>query len=265
MIKNIEKFLIKTLAKNHLVKLVDLFLHFSLKLKGYKNFGNFDETGETYLINLLKKNKIKYCLDIGAHNGEYSKKLLNINVLKVIAFEPMKVSFGKLRKLKKLYPNNFECFNFALSNQNGFKKIYFTNKNSQLASLIKNLKEINFLKKKKIYNQKVKTIPLDFFVKQNKKLFTKKIDFVKIDTEGNDLNVIRGGFKFFRKHNPKFIQIEMNYHNLFSGDNLYQFKKVLNKYNIYRLLPYNNGLLKIDPTRPENNIFHLSNYIFIRN
>ena len=29
-------------------------------------------------------------------------------------------------------------------------------------------------------------------------------------------------------------------------------------------MPFNNGLIKIDPSRPENNIFHLSNFIFIK-
>ena len=54
----------------------------------------------------------------------------------------------------------------------------------------------------------------------------------------------------------------MNYHYLFSGENLYQFSILLKDYDIYQILPFNNGLLKIDPSRPENNIFHLSNFIF---
>ena len=48
----------------------------------------------------------------------------------------------------------------------------------------------------------------------------------------------------------------MNYHYLFDGENLYQFKKILNNYEVYKILPFNNGLLKVDVNRPENNIFH---------
>ena len=56
----------------------------------------------------------------------------------------------------------------------------------------------------------------------------------------------------------------MNYHYLFDGENLYQFKKILNNYEVYKILPFNNGLLKVDENRPENNIFHLSNFVFIK-
>ena len=38
----------------------------------------------------------------------------------------------------------------------------------------------------------------------------------------------------------------MNYHYLFSGENLYQFTVLLKNYNLFQIMPYNNGLLKID-------------------
>ena len=56
----------------------------------------------------------------------------------------------------------------------------------------------------------------------------------------------------------------MNYHNLFNGENLYQFHKLLKNYEIYKILPFNNGLVRVDPSRPENNIYHLSNFVFIK-
>ena len=56
----------------------------------------------------------------------------------------------------------------------------------------------------------------------------------------------------------------MNYHNLFSGENLYLFSKLLSGYEVFQIMPFNNGLLKVDVNRPENNIFHLSNYVFIK-
>ena len=63
-----------------------------------------------------------------------------------------------------------------------------------------------------------------FLSEQNcKNLFLKKIDYIKIDTEGHDYKVLLGAKKFIKKHKPKFIQFEMNYHYLFSGENLYQF------------------------------------------
>ena len=264
MFNLIEKIIVKIFSNKFFCSTIDILLHIILKFKGYKNYGSLKDTGEEYFLNFLKKNKVKFCLDIGAHNGEYSKKLLQINNVEVIAFEPMKKSFMNLKKIKKKFTKQFNCFNIALSDKVGSKTIYFTNFNSQLASLSVNLKNINFLKNKKFKKQKIKVTTLDTFEKKNKKLFKKKIDLLKIDTEGNDLKVLKGSIKFIKKYKPKFIQIEMNYHYLFDGENLFQFHKLLKNYEIYKILPFNNGLLKIDVNRPENNIFHLSNFVFIK-
>lgn len=157
----------------------------------------------------------------------------------------------------------FSCYQVALSNKKESKKIYFVNKKSQLSSMSQNLNKINFLKNNKFKYIKILTNTLDAFEKDNKKIFNKNIDFIKIDTEGNDYNVLVGARNILKKYEPKFIQVEMNYHNLFTGINLYSFHKILPKYRIYRILPDKNGLIDVDPNRPENNIYHLANYVFI--
>ena len=257
-------YLVKIFSKKKFDFFRKLLLHFSLKISGYKNFGNFFETGENLIFKLIKTHKVKNCLDIGAHTGTFSKKLLAIKNTKVIAFEPMKHSYLKLKKIEFGNRKNFRCFNIALSNEKKISEIYYTNSQSQLASVNFNLNKINFLRKKKIKKQKIKTETLDSFEAKNKNLFLKKIDYIKIDTEGHDYKVLLGAKKFIKKHKPKFIQFEMNYHYLFSGENLYQFTVLLKNYNLFQIMPYNNGLHKIDASRPENNIFHLSNFIFIK-
>ena len=57
----------------------------------------------------------------------------------------------------------------------------------------------------------------------------------------------------------------MNYHYLFSGENLYQFTVLLKNYNLFQIMPYNNGLLKIDASRPENNIFICQTSFLLKN
>lgn len=259
MINFISNVIVSLFSKKIFLKFIDIILHLILKIKGYKNFGNFNETGEKFLIKYLKKKKVKYCIDIGAHKGDYSKELLKQG-FNVIAFEPMEKSFKELEKLKKDYPKKFKCFKIALSDQLKNLSINFTHSQSQLASFSKNLNQINFLKNKKFKTKLVKTTTLDNFVKKNK--IIKKVDFIKIDTEGYDLKVLKGSLNFLNKFKPLFIQIEMNYHYVFSGENLYQFVKILSNYKVYKILPFNNGLIEIDPSRPENNIFHLSNYLF---
>ena len=56
----------------------------------------------------------------------------------------------------------------------------------------------------------------------------------------------------------------MNWHNLFSGFNIFKISSQFKDYNIYRMLPYRSGLIKINPNHPDNNLFHLSNYVLVR-
>jgi len=263
ILTKILNIIVKIFSKKKLQCLFDITLHIILKLKGFKNSGKLEFTGEKNFLNLLKKYKIKTCLDVGAHTGSYSLELLKFNNTHVIAFEPMPESFKELQKIKNLNDKNFSCYQVALSNKKESKKIYFVNKKSQLSSMSQNLNKINFLKNNKFKYIKILTNTLDAFEKDNKKIFNKNIDFIKIDTEGNDYNVLVGARNILKKYEPKFIQVEMNYHNLFTGINLYSFHKILPKYRIYRILPDKNGLIDVDPNRPENNIYHLANYVFI--
>ena len=41
-------------------------------------------------------------------------------------------------------------------------------------------------------------------------------------------------------------------------------KREFKKYDLYRILPYKSGLLKVDIHHPNNNLFHLSNFVLVR-
>ena len=78
------------------------------------------------------------------------------------------------------------------------------------------------------------------------------------------MNVLKGALNFIKEKNIKFIQIEFNVHQIVTQNNIYEFSKVLSGYEPSIILPYGYPLKKIDPLRPENNIFHLSNFVFIK-
>jgi FkbM family methyltransferase len=264
MINIVINYFVKILSIKEFRIINDYFLHIILRAKGYKNFGSFKDTGEEFFFKKLSKFKLNTCLDIGAHSGNYSQMLIKKLNANVIAIEPMKDPFVHLLNIKKKEPLRFFPYNYAFSNKIGYKYIYFPNKNSQLTTLCENYNKINFLKKKKFRSKKIKVITLDYFVKKNSHLFENGIDLIKIDTEGNDYNVLLGGINTIAKYKPKFIQFEMNYHNIFSSINLYKIYQLFKNYKIFRILPYNNGFIEVDPSRPENNIFHLSNYILVK-
>ena len=249
-------------GRSFFYKFNSILLKLVLKSIGYQNFGNFNFTGEKKFIKSLKKFDIKVCIDIGANVGNFSDLLIKELNCKVISFEPNKFSFEELKKLELKYKDNLKSFNYALGDKNKKTYLYYGSKYSQLASLDKKLNNINFIKKKNKHKMQINSRTLDFFIK--KKINLKRIDFIKIDTEGYELEVLKGAQNTIKKFKPNFIQLEFNWHQLYKKNTLLMFQEILNNYHAYRILPFGKPLLKIDPHRPENNIFHLSNIVFIK-
>ena len=237
-----------------------ILLKLILKSLGYQNFGSHSYTGEKKFIQSLKKFKPKVCIDIGAHVGEFSNLLIEELGCKVIGFEPNKYSFQELKKLESQYQDNLKTYNYAITNKNKKTYLYYGSNKSQLASLNQKFTKISFIQNKN--KMKINGITLDKFFEKNKNI--KRIDFIKIDTEGHELEVLKGAEKTIKKFKPSFIQLEFNWHQLYKNNSLLMFQKFLNNYEPYRILPFGPPLIKIDPHRPENNIFHLSNIVFIK-
>ena len=235
-----------------------LFFSLTLDAKGFKNYGSFKKTGEEYLIKLIK-DEVNLSLDIGANIGKYSELILEKTNSDLYSFEPLPKAYSKLLRLKKKYKNRINCFNYAIGDFNGSQNLYFNNSISEKASLIKDLGDLSFVGKSNRNKIKIKVKKLDDI----SFLFKNKIDFIKIDTEGYENNVLEGGIKLLKKHKPKFIQLEFNWHQLIKNQTLRNLSKLIYFSDVYRILPNNYGIIKIDPSRPENNIYHLSNYIFI--
>ena len=80
---------------------------------------------------------------------------------------------------------------------------------------------------------RINGITLDKFLEKNKKI--KKIDFIKIDTEGHELEVLKGAEKTIKKFKP-ILMVEKN--NL----NFYAMSKILKKLN-YEIYSFENDKL----------------------
>lgn len=226
----------------------------SLRAKGYGIGIAMEDNGEKYFIeSILKSYRPEICFDIGANNGEYSL-LLNKNTnAKIYSFEPLAETFEKLKKAT--IGKNIICEKIALGSKTERKTLYYNPKSSQKASLHRDMNKIHYVKND--YKQVIKVLTLDEYVKKNK---IKKIDLMKIDTEGNELEVIKGSLKTISNLKPTFIQIEMNWHSIFANYNLHDLSNFLERYDVYQLLP--TKLLKIDPTHPFSNFPIYSNFIF---
>ena len=206
----------------------------------------FDYSYQKKWIKFLKKNKyndFKILIDIGAHRGE-SIKLFSKNFIikKIISFEASPINFEFLKKKideNKQEYNNTEIVleNIALGAEN--KIIEFNQFNESSSSTIKDINKeskyykrkfrlINFLNNKKTFQKiKIKVLKLKDYIEKNN---IKKIDFIKIDTEGYEFEILLG-----LENKIKLVDIIMFEHHY---DNM--IKKGYTFENINKLLIKNN-------------------------
>jgi len=230
-------------------------------LIGNNIFFSSKASGENYFLKKICQESPDLCIDVGANVGKYSEYIITNSKSKIIAFEPSKISYEQLSQLKKKYYNKIIIFNFGLGNKNKNLNLYYDKKNSLWSNYNPEVRDIHYLKNTNLI-EKSKIKKLDTVFKNNKKKFDFDIKLLKIDTEGYEYEVLLGARKFIKQKTPKYIQIEYNWHHLFKNITLYKISKLLKTYDVYKILPYSGGLLKIDPKRPENNFYNYSNYVF---
>jgi FkbM family methyltransferase len=257
----IEKLYVKTFGRSSLQKVNDKLLHFALRSRGYNNFAGPWESGEANFIRILANFNPSLCVDVGANKGNYSRALLGLPGTKVIAFEPLPKAFKSLEAIRKEFPDRFRCFNLGIADKEAVLTLHFGEEDSELASFSSEVNQIGYVGRENVNVVKSRVITLDSFWENRE---TEEIDLLKIDTEGYENEVLTGARNTICYNPPKFIQLEFNYHQLFRSQSLYSLSKQLPGYKAYQLLPFGNGLAPRDPSASESNIYHYSNFIFVR-
>ena len=195
---------------------------------------------EPNILKSLKKLNINYIFDVGSHRGEsidYFIKLKNLK--KIQSFEPQKDIF---LILKKKYKNNNKVIlnQIALSQNENYKDFYINDLSSTSSFSRLNKKSLWLKIKNKILNKKnpiinkikIRSITIDKFIKQKK---IKKIDLLKIDTEGHELEVLKGALKTIKEHKVKFILIELHFSKMYQNYSKKKIESFLAKNNFFLL------------------------------
>ena len=158
---------------------------------------------DQYLKDIFKKKKIT-CFDVGANLGGYSTFIeTNLNLQELHIFEPSFECFNYLNK--NLEKKNIKINNLAVSIDNK-TRFFYENEILSQSSLYNNQNKYNKnYKYKKKY--RVKCTSLDNYCKKIKNNFC--IDLLKIDAEGEDLNVLKGSKNLLSKKRIKLIKIEL--------------------------------------------------------
>lgn len=177
-------------------------------------------------------------IDIGAHKGAYTDLIIaNFSFKKIHIFEPQ-IKYYKfcIKKYKK--NKNIKCYDYGLSNKN-CKKNLNVDEHEASTTLLKFNKKNFFLKlksyifQKKSKNKLNKKYKVNLFTLKNFLLKKRilKVNLIKIDTEGHELNILNG-----LKDKIKDIQviiIEFHHSNRFVGYNQKKIHAHLIKNNFF--------------------------------
>jgi len=174
------------MIKNILRKIL-IFFHVDLT----KNI-QYDRLTKIILQKTITKNA--NCIDIGCHKGEILTMMLAYSPEgKHYAFEPIPYLFDELQKKIQ----NVHLFPYALSDSAGHSKF----------QLVKNAPAYSGLQRRKydianpiIEEIEVEIKTLDEIIPQNE-----QIDFIKIDVEGGEFGVFKGGKNVIKKNKPTIL------------------------------------------------------------
>lgn len=199
--------------------------------------------------------------DVGANFGNYSKMLKKyLPESTIFAFEPNMKAFEVLKNnLSNI--ENIKIENVGLGSQkkdNEFMYTYSDVRYSAVGTLQKDsLKQHMVNDKIEKINIKIDTI--DNYCHENK---INKIDFIKIDTEGYELEILKGALSMIKNDKMNIIQFEFNEMNIYGRVFLKDFYEILNNYNFYRLT--SKSIIPLGEYQTINEIFKIQNILAIK-
>jgi len=174
--------------------------------------------------NIIKKliNKGDVVIDIGANIGYYTLIFARLvgNEGKVFAFEPESVNFNLLKKNVELNGyQNVVLVKKAVSNKTGQEKLYLSEDDKGAHSLIGEIENRKSIQ--------IDCIKIDDYFRNN----INKIDFIKLDIEGSEIEAIKGMSSVLKKIPNIILMTEFNSYLLKKSDlEPIEFIKLLRKY-----------------------------------
>jgi len=185
----------------------------------------------------IKKLEVESVIDVGAHKGEFFKSLIKSSqkIKTGLLIEPQESVLKNLKDLKISFPNiKIEIENIALGSTNQVEELYLDSLSSTatLSKVNKNSKWFKFKKmilfsnQKNIIKKKILSDTLDNLMKRHK---INKLDFLKIDTEGYEYEVLNGAINSLKNHRIRHVMLERQLSNMYLNYNFENIEKFLYK------------------------------------
>lgn len=199
-------------SKNAFVNIVNY------KLSGRLKFLEAAYSSKDELYSFLDGNGFECIVDAGAYNGDTMRdaKKYFPNLKKAYAIEPDAKTFKKLAKYSEAENGVYiECINAAVFDKDGISSFFGSaNRNSSISSTS------SYEHKDNIVN----TVMLDSIIKD-------KVDYIKYDVEGAELEALRGSDGVISKYKP--ILLVSAYHR--SCDIFSLINYISSKYDFYNI------------------------------
>jgi len=258
--KMVRKYLLPIAGRPRFQPFWESLYRFALTAMNFGGGSDVQSSGERlvikYLAQRISKDVTPVVFDVGANVGNYSLEVLRVlgkNVW-LYCFEPSKAAFTALVRNLSEY-ENAKAFNIGFGEENKNGTLYSNYPGSGLGSVF--ARQLDHFGIEMKHEEKIKLLRLDHFCKENG---ISHIHLLKLDVEGNELNVLRGGELMIGSYSIDLIQFEFGGCNIDSRTFFRDLFCLLNQnYRIYRILA--NGLMPIDRYKEIYEIFTTTNYL----
>ncbi len=246
------------LGNKYLQPLFEFLFKVAIKGMNYDRGHIAGLSGEKNAIGLARRffpNKELIIFDVGANTGQYStmvKECLS-PPFQLYAFEPQRPAFEKLKSI--MTGDNFHPCLIGLGSEPGKKVIHYDRDGSVWGSLYPASHEsykINLDKKTEI---EISTV--ENFCSENG---IGRIDFLKIDVEGYEIEVLKGCKGLIEDEKIGIIQFEFGVASIPARIFMRDFFELLKDYSIFRILQ--NGVRQITYSE-KSELFFTTNYLAI--
>lgn len=250
-------------GKKNLQRGFEHFYRLGLKGMNYGRASDYRHNGEAWLAGAIRQmipSATAVLFDVGANQGVFANQLIKawqgMNY-QLYAFEPSAKTFQLLQDRLPDLPY-VHLVNKGMSEKAGALDLYFDKEGSGLASVYpRDLSHynINFSAK-----ETIQLTTLDDFCAAEK---IQQIDFLKLDVEGHELAVLKGGSRMIGEGKVRLIQFEFGGCNI---DSRTYFRDYFNffkeGYRLYRIL--SDGLQELPIYNERLEVFQSANYLAVK-
>lgn len=218
-------------------------LRLALKGLGVNNYETLAVSGEEFFVRTyIARIHPLVVFDVGANRGEYVQLVKQYAPhARVYAFEPHPLTFQQLAQVGQRY-SAVTAVSLGCSDTCTTMPLYDYTTHPHGSTHASLYREAIVQRGGTARAIEVPLTTLDHFTAEQQ---IPHIQFLKIDTEGNELAVLRGAQRLIREQRIDIVQFEFDQMHVASRTFLHDFYELLAGYRFYRLLPA--ALLPLEP------------------